>query len=66
VATAATAALDEARAAMRAVASLAGEGSSTRYELSQLLTEATRAAQSLRNFADYLERHPEALLQGKR
>ncbi|WP_058555054.1 MlaD family protein [Thiohalocapsa sp. ML1] len=66
VATAATAALDEARAAMRAVASLAGEGSSTRYELSQLLTEATRAAQSLRTLADYLERHPEALLQGKR
>ena len=66
VATAATAALDEAARAMRAVSSLTGEGSSTRYELSQLLTEATRAAQSLRSFADYLERHPEALLQGKR
>jgi paraquat-inducible protein B len=66
VTTAATAALNEARAAMQAVASLAGEGSSTRYELSQLLTEATRAAQSLRTLADYLERHPEALLQGKR
>jgi paraquat-inducible protein B len=66
VSTAATAALAEAEEAMRAFVSLAGEGSATRYELSQLLTEATRAAQSLRALADYLERHPEALIQGKR
>ncbi len=66
VTSAATEALDEVGSAMRAIADLAGDGSSTRYELSQLLTEATRAAQSLRSLADYLERHPEALLQGKR
>jgi paraquat-inducible protein B len=66
IAGAATAALNEAREAMRAVASIAGEGSATRYELSQLLTEATRAARSLRALADYLERHPESLIQGKR
>jgi paraquat-inducible protein B len=66
VTSAATEALNEVGGAMRAIAELAGDGSSTRYELSQLLTEATRAAQSLRSLADYLERHPEALIQGKR
>ena len=60
------AALDEAAAAMRAISELAGEGSSTRYELDQLLSTATQAARSIRVLADYLERHPEALLQGKR
>jgi len=66
VATAAIRALDDAGAAMRAITSLTGDGSQTRYELTQLLTEATRAAASLRSLADYLERHPEALIQGKR
>ena len=66
IAAAATDALREASGAMRAISNLAGDGSTTRYELSQLLTEATRAARSLRDLADYLERHPEALIQGKR
>jgi len=66
VAKAAIKTLDDAAAAMQAVTSLVGEGSDTRYDLSQLLSEATRAAASLRAFADYLDRHPEALLQGKR
>lgn len=59
-------ALDEAAAAMHGISQLTGEGSSTRYELDQLLATATRAASSIRSLADYLERHPEALLQGKR
>ncbi|MCF8004654.1 MAG: MlaD family protein [Chromatiaceae bacterium] len=59
-------ALDEAAAAMSSISQLTGEGSSTRYELDQLLTTATRAANSIRSLADYLERHPESLLQGKR
>ncbi|MCF7983859.1 MAG: MlaD family protein [Thiohalocapsa sp.] len=59
-------ALQETGAAMRAVSGLAGEGSGTRHELDRLLAEATRAARSLRTLTDYLERHPEALLQGKR
>jgi len=58
--------LDEAAAALRGIRQLTGEGSSTRYELDQLLATATRAANSIRSLADYLERHPEALLQGKR
>jgi paraquat-inducible protein B len=34
-------------------------------ELSNTLGEMTRAAQALRVLADYLERHPEALIRGK-
>lgn len=59
-------ALEEAAQAMRSLSQLTAEGASTRYELDQLLTSATRAARSIRSLADYLERHPEALLQGKR
>lgn len=63
---AATGAIEEAGAAMRSVRTLTGEDSPTRYQLERLLTEAARAARSAGNLADYLERHPEALLQGKR
>jgi paraquat-inducible protein B len=58
--------VQDAGQAMRAITGLAGPGSSTRVELDRLLGEATRAARSLRMLADYLERHPEALIQGKR
>jgi paraquat-inducible protein B len=63
---AATTTLNDTSRAMRAVASLTGDGSSTRHEIDRLLSEASRAARSLRTLTDYLERHPEALLQGKR
>jgi len=66
LADAATMALADAGRAMRNIASLTAEGSSTRHELDRLLAEAARAARSLRALTDYLERHPEALLQGKR
>jgi paraquat-inducible protein B len=66
LATSARSALDETAGAMRSIEQLTGEGSSTRYELEQLLAAATSAARSVRSLADYLERHPEALLQGKR
>ena len=36
-----------------------------RYDLNALLKELTGAARSIRVFADYLERHPDALLRGK-
>jgi paraquat-inducible protein B len=42
-----------------------GEGSPVNYELGNTLKEAAAAARSLRVLANYLERHPEALLQGK-
>jgi paraquat-inducible protein B len=63
---AATTVLNDASTAMRAISSLAGEGSPTRNELDRLLAETSRAARSLRLLTDYLERHPEALIQGKR
>jgi paraquat-inducible protein B len=34
-------------------------------ELGNTLEEVNRAARGLRGLADYLERHPEALLRGK-
>lgn len=39
--------------------------SQTVLDLNRLLKDSAFAAQSLRNWADYLERHPEALLKGK-
>lgn len=35
-------------------------------EVTQVLDELERAARAMRDLADYLERHPEALLRGKR
>lgn len=39
--------------------------SQTVLDLNRLLRDSAYAAQSLRNWADYLERHPEALIKGK-
>lgn len=41
------------------------EDSRTMLDLNKMLRDFSAAAQSLRNWADYLERHPEALLRGK-
>lgn len=41
------------------------EDSRTMMDLNKMLRDFSSAAQSLRNWADYLERHPEALLKGK-
>lgn len=42
-----------------------GRDSPTMNELRRLLKEVTAAARSLRNFADMLERNPEALIKGR-
>ncbi|MFQ5960101.1 MAG: MlaD family protein [Candidatus Methylomirabilales bacterium] len=42
------------------------EGSRVNYELENTLKEVATAARALRVLADYLERHPEALLSGKK
>lgn len=44
---------------------MVGSDSQTRYDLNAMLKELAGAARSIRVFADYLERHPEALLRGK-
>ncbi len=41
------------------------EDSRTMLDLNKMLRNFGAAAQSLRNWSDYLERHPEALLRGK-
>jgi paraquat-inducible protein B len=60
------AALSEVEGTMRSIGQVSGEALGTRARLDQFLTEATAASRSLRLLADYLERHPEALLRGKR
>lgn len=57
--------LTQAQATLAATDSLVGTDSQLRYDLGTLLKELTSAARSIRVFADYLERHPEALLRGK-
>lgn len=57
--------LKEAEATLAAYKSLVAENSQVRYALVKLLSEGALAARSLRVLADYLERHPEALLAGK-
>lgn len=44
---------------------LISPGSPLRYDLTQALTELRTALRSLRQLAEYLERHPEALVHGK-
>lgn len=45
---------------------LVGPDSVQAQELDSTLQEVTRAARSVRVLADYLERHPESLVRGKK
>ncbi|WP_035484870.1 PqiB family protein [Geminicoccus roseus] len=51
--------------AARSADTLMGPRSGTRQDINVMLKELTSAARSIGNLADYLERHPEALLRGK-
>ncbi len=42
-----------------------GDAANTIDNLNKTIKDVGEAAQSLRNFSDYIERHPEALLKGK-
>ena len=58
--------LDEAQAALAAAKfQLRGESVQV-YQLGETLREVESAARALRTFLDYLERNPEAFLQGKK
>ena len=57
--------LAQANSALSSTGELLGQDSQIRYEVGTLLRELTGAARSIRVFADYLERHPEALIRGK-
>ncbi len=44
----------------------AAQGGMTGVQAGEMMDELTRAARSIRSMADYLERHPESLLKGKK
>lgn len=56
---------DKTAASARQMVDSLQSGSGTRYQLDRLLQEFTQAASSVRQLADYLQQHPEALLRGK-
>lgn len=57
--------LASADAALGNLNGMLGPDSAMRFELARTLKELSAAARSLRALAGYLERHPEALIQGK-
>jgi paraquat-inducible protein B len=57
--------LVQAQSSLASADGLVGANSQARYDLNALLKELTGAARSIRVFADYLERHPDALIRGK-
>jgi paraquat-inducible protein B len=59
------AALDTAEDALEEVDGLVSENSEFRYQIDIFLREITLMARSLRSFAEYLERNPDALIRGK-
>jgi paraquat-inducible protein B len=58
-------ALDKAENSIATIDGFVGERSDTRHKLNRTLDEISGAAKSLHSLLDYLERHPESLLQGK-
>jgi len=58
-------ALKEAERALASIAALTGKGSEERRQLDRTLKALQEAARSIKVWADYLERHPEALIRGK-
>jgi len=58
--------LGSARGTLENASNLTGPNSAQVQQLDNTLQEVSRAARSMRVLADYLERHPEALLQGKK
>ena len=58
-------ALKEAGRALANIAALTAKGSEERRHLDSTLKELQAAARSIKVFAEYLERHPEALIRGK-
>jgi paraquat-inducible protein B len=58
--------LEQARKTMGSAERVLGSDSPLQGDLRESLIEVTKAAESLRALTDYLERHPESLLRGKR
>jgi len=62
----ATRAFDESDKAFSNLNNIVDQESVARHKLEQSLNELSRAAKSFRVFTEYLERHPEAIIQGKK
>jgi len=58
-------ALRNAEKALANIEAMTRQGSRERESLDNALKELSAAARSIKNWADYLERHPEALILGK-
>jgi paraquat-inducible protein B len=57
---------DSAQNTLNTVQGLMGNTAPTGTDLPRLMRELTEAARSVRGLADYLDRHPEALLRGRK
>jgi paraquat-inducible protein B len=65
LATSAAGAVEEARIALASINEALGRDRTVLYQLADMLEQMAGAARSIRVLAEYLERHPEALLSGK-
>ena len=57
---------DEAQRTLALIQDRAGGSAPANTDLPQLMNELSQAARSVRELADYLNRHPDALLRGRR
>jgi paraquat-inducible protein B len=58
---------DSANATLQSLQGVVGgQGGSATSDVSQMMRELSEAARSVRSLADYLERHPESLIRGRR
>lgn len=57
---------DAAQRTLALIQQRAGGGAPSNTDLPQLMNELSQAARSVRELADYLDRHPDALLRGRR
>jgi paraquat-inducible protein B len=58
--------LQQARKTLESAQHVLAADSPTQGDLRETLQEVSKAAETVRSLADYLERHPEALIRGKR
>lgn len=58
--------LQQTKSTLVTIQDTLGNDSPVQQDLQTTLREFTKAAQSIKNLTDYLERHPESLIQGKK
>ncbi|OQK17755.1 hypothetical protein AU255_07795 [Methyloprofundus sedimenti] len=58
--------LQETKSTLVTIQETLGNDSPVQQDLQSALREFTKAARSIKDLADYLERHPESLIQGKK